>query len=165
MNWNAIGAVGEVAGAIAVVATLVYLTIQLRINTKSIVSSNSNNLMQGFNTFNASLYGDEEATRIFYDGLESPDTLSLTERRRFLHMALCLINIYRNIHQQYLEGTFPPDAWEPIEREAQQILATPGFLHLRAFTKSYETLYEYMDRLPPTDGPIELFAGRARNHQ
>ena len=84
MNWNAIGAVGEVAGAIAVVATLVYLTIQLRINTKSIVSSNSNNLMQGFNTFNASLYGDEEATRIFYDGLESPDTLSLTERRRFL---------------------------------------------------------------------------------
>ena len=36
MNWEAIGAVGEVLGAVAVVITLVYLARQLRENTKSI---------------------------------------------------------------------------------------------------------------------------------
>ena len=36
MNWDAIGAIGEVCGAIAVVITLVYLSRQLRENTKSI---------------------------------------------------------------------------------------------------------------------------------
>jgi hypothetical protein len=36
MNWEAIGAVGEVGGAIAVVITLVYLSRQLRENTNSI---------------------------------------------------------------------------------------------------------------------------------
>ncbi len=30
MNWEAIGAVGEVGGAIAVVATLVYVALQVR---------------------------------------------------------------------------------------------------------------------------------------
>lgn len=33
MNWEAIGAIGEVGGAIAVVATLVYLAVQIRQNT------------------------------------------------------------------------------------------------------------------------------------
>jgi hypothetical protein len=28
MNWDAIGAIGEIVGAIAVVATLVYLSVQ-----------------------------------------------------------------------------------------------------------------------------------------
>ena len=36
MDWEAIGAVGEVCGAIAVVITLVYMSRQLRENTNSI---------------------------------------------------------------------------------------------------------------------------------
>ena len=33
MNWEAIGAVGEVAGAAGVIATLGYLALQIRANT------------------------------------------------------------------------------------------------------------------------------------
>ena len=36
MNWEAIGAIGETIGAIAVVLTLVYLSIQIRQNTRSV---------------------------------------------------------------------------------------------------------------------------------
>ena len=36
MNWEAIGAVGEIVGAIAVIATLAYLAIQVRQNTNSV---------------------------------------------------------------------------------------------------------------------------------
>ena len=35
MNWEAIGAVGEVAGAIGVIATLLYLAAQIRQNTRA----------------------------------------------------------------------------------------------------------------------------------
>lgn len=41
MNWEAIGAMGEVGGAIAVVATLGYLAVQIRQNTKATRSSAS----------------------------------------------------------------------------------------------------------------------------
>jgi hypothetical protein len=34
MNWEAIGAIGEVAGAAGVIVTLAYLAIQIRLNTK-----------------------------------------------------------------------------------------------------------------------------------
>jgi hypothetical protein len=36
MNWEAIGAIGEVAGAAGVVATLIYLAVQIRQNTRSV---------------------------------------------------------------------------------------------------------------------------------
>jgi hypothetical protein len=36
MNWEAIGAVGETVGALAVLVTLVYLAVQIRQNTKAV---------------------------------------------------------------------------------------------------------------------------------
>ena len=39
MDWEAIGAIGEVGGAVAVIATLIYLAGQLRQNTKALRSS------------------------------------------------------------------------------------------------------------------------------
>lgn len=36
MNWDAIGAQGELVGAAAVVLTLIYLSVQLRQNTRTV---------------------------------------------------------------------------------------------------------------------------------
>jgi len=36
MNWEAIGAIGEVLGAVAVLVTLVYLAVQIRQNTQAL---------------------------------------------------------------------------------------------------------------------------------
>jgi hypothetical protein len=44
MNWEAIGAVGEVAGAIGVIATLLYLTIQIRASSQATEAQASANL-------------------------------------------------------------------------------------------------------------------------
>ena len=35
MNWDALGAIGEIVGAVAVVATLLYLALQIKQNTRS----------------------------------------------------------------------------------------------------------------------------------
>ena len=39
MNWEAIGAGGEIVGALAVFLTLAYLSIQIRQNTKAVRAS------------------------------------------------------------------------------------------------------------------------------
>ena len=40
MNWDAIGAIGEITGAIAVVSTLIILILQIRQSTKATLESN-----------------------------------------------------------------------------------------------------------------------------
>jgi hypothetical protein len=41
MNWEAVGAIGEVVGAAGVIASLVYLAIQIRQNTRSVRRSSA----------------------------------------------------------------------------------------------------------------------------
>lgn len=40
MNWEAIGAIGDILGGAGVIGTLIYLTLQIRQNTRAIRSSN-----------------------------------------------------------------------------------------------------------------------------
>ena len=40
MNWDALGAMGEIAGAIAVIATLFFLARQLQVNTRELERNN-----------------------------------------------------------------------------------------------------------------------------
>ena len=46
MNWDALGAVAEALGAAGVVATLVYLSVQVRRNSKEIVESRTQRVFE-----------------------------------------------------------------------------------------------------------------------
>jgi len=46
VNWDAVGAIGEVAGAVAVVATLFYLAAQIRQNSNEIVDSRTQGILE-----------------------------------------------------------------------------------------------------------------------
>ena len=57
MNWDAIGAVGEIIGALAVVFSIAYLAIQIRQNAKSLQSTVEQSISNQFSstTANASM--------------------------------------------------------------------------------------------------------------
>ncbi len=62
MNWEAIGAIGEIAGALAVVITLIFLTIQLRQNTRSVDESRNATVSQLYQ-FRANMHMDGQLRR------------------------------------------------------------------------------------------------------
>ena len=152
-----LGNYGEFVGAIAVVATLVYLTTQIRQNTRSINSNNNNNVMTGFNQINVVLASDPEAARIFGMGFSSFEELNEVEQVRFRHLLNGFFNIYRNLYHQYLDATFSQEHWEPWAREARQMMETPGVIAFRDFTKTYEDLFSYLEKMPDdTPKPLKL---------
>jgi len=75
MNWDAIGAVGEILGAIAVFASLVYLARQIRASDATSRSQMEAELGQrGFQAYDP-IYTGRNA-EIFHQGLMHPDDLS-----------------------------------------------------------------------------------------
>ena len=50
INWEALGAIASLLAAIGVIVTLIYLSIQIRQNTKAVRSSSIQNLVQSFST-------------------------------------------------------------------------------------------------------------------
>jgi len=71
MNWEAIGAVAEVGGAAAVVATWVYFAKQVRQNTSALVTVTYDSVTSGFNDVNGVMASEglrSEEGRILQSG-------------------------------------------------------------------------------------------------
>ena len=107
MNWDAIGAVGEIIGAIAVVATLIYLSTQIRQNNKLLSSDSRQTLVSNDLT---SLISNVENSDVFAK-LVSKELLSAEEQLRLsFFFALDL----RNREFEYFEfknGLLDEETW------------------------------------------------------
>ena len=82
MNWEAIGAVGEIVGASAVFVTLIYLSVQLRSSARATRANTAQALTESINEGNRAIAGNSELARIYrigkFEGMES-----LTEDEMF----------------------------------------------------------------------------------
>ena len=70
MNWEAIGAIGEVLGAVSVLITLLYLSRQISASNKALDSTGATAMMEGYNEFNTWPISTEElaqTSRHFYN--------------------------------------------------------------------------------------------------
>lgn len=111
MNWEAISAIGEVIGALAVVITLAYLARQVR-------QSNRQNLLAAFqhnydstNQFLTSTLESDELAELVVRGRKSYEKLTASERLRFDHFHLVVLNIVES-HLFQVERTA-----DKLERE------------------------------------------------
>jgi len=71
VNWDAIGAIGEIVGAVAVVATLGYLAVQIRQNTRADRASSRQTVLDDFYSSLWETARDAELRRITTSGLAS----------------------------------------------------------------------------------------------
>ena len=60
LNWDAIGAIGEVVGGVAVIATLLYLAVQIRQNARSVRNAASLSVNEGLAEINRRVSNDPE---------------------------------------------------------------------------------------------------------
>ena len=65
MNWDAIGALGEILGAMAVIGSLLFVGVQIRSNTRASQIATTHNLTDIFLTVTAKISEDPEMARIW----------------------------------------------------------------------------------------------------
>src|SRR5215471_12958793 len=80
INWEALGAVANVLAAVGVIATLIYLSIQIRQNTKAVRSSSIQNLVQNFSTTAQAAVENEHIIPLLLKGNAGVDALTEVER-------------------------------------------------------------------------------------
>ena len=100
MNWDAIGAVGEILGALAVLVTLVYLALQVQHIKKHTESSALDHIINALNEFAGHIAQSESLADIIARGRESYDALNAEEKLRSDHIHMFLLN---NLESWYLQ--------------------------------------------------------------
>ncbi|MFV8816862.1 hypothetical protein [Haliea sp. E17] len=92
MNWEAIGAVAEILGALGVIVTVAYLAMQIRQNSQLVASSLADSIRNGLNEATRIIASDREVARIFRTGVH--DRASLSEIDGFQFDALLTLTFY-----------------------------------------------------------------------
>jgi hypothetical protein len=142
MDWNAVGAIGEIVGAIAVFLTLVYLAIQIRQNTHSMDESrkvelarNRTQLVQLRTDRMLEESRSNETLEIYlrldeagFPNPESIDILTPLELARFGRLQRVNLIINMNAKYQYEQGLLDDAAYDTSDRILK--VMTPVWLKL-----------------------------------
>jgi len=136
MNWEAIGAISEMIGALAVVISLVYLAFQIRQNTKQLEQSQRTSTAASVGASATSyrenrqyIYTSAEVADIQLRGLADPDSLNEVERYRFRLLMSNFADANYDMYAQTVITGFSPATWETQGRKViRRVLGTPGGL-------------------------------------
>jgi hypothetical protein len=152
MNWEAIGAVGETIGAIAVVVTLVYLAAQVRSGNRALTTTVRDSAFRQLQDWNTQLVADPELPFLFQRGTTDLESLGEVERARFVHVAFSFFKLFENLYMHHRDGSLAGELWEGTKTVFQVYTQQPG---LRVYWDARrhffnEDFAEMVDSLEPS---------------
>ena len=126
MNWDAIGAIAEIAGVLAVVISLVYVGFQVRQNSAQLRQDNLRKTIRGVLDTNWYFHRDDSAFEVFRQGCNSFDELSPKDKAHFHSIVVDLSFNFELILRLHQAGLIDGAALEITERFFLGVLITPG---------------------------------------
>jgi hypothetical protein len=83
LNWEAISAIGQVVGAVAVVISLIYVASEVRRNTRATQLAAMRSMHDAFNRWIQQLGQYPQLAEVYYRGLHDSESLQPTDFVRF----------------------------------------------------------------------------------
>jgi hypothetical protein len=154
MDWNALGAIGEIIGALAVFLTLGYLAVQIRQNTKAVRASALDSSVSAVNNVRVAIFQSSEVTALYQEGLVNPEELGDGERERFRLLMHTIIWSVWNIYAQTEYGGLSSSTWAAQLPFLNRVMNTRGGIW---FWDKYQMEFEEsfrkeVDRVMKVDG-------------
>ncbi len=124
MNWEAIGAIGEVVGAFGVILTLGYLAVQIRQNSAVVRASTRQAIstMQAEVGYRLAQDAELRAAALHFTHLDS--TVSEADLAGHFYLR-ALLRTYENQYHQYRDGTFDESIWVGYRNSMAQNFTGP----------------------------------------
>jgi hypothetical protein len=119
VNWEAIGAIGEILGALGVIVSLIYLSVQIRQNTSGIRFTARQSLTEDNGRYTDRLIDDQEVRRLQYllfpvslEQFSNPAGLSDDELRRSNYLAYRVFLNLSSQHYAWKSNALDDNEWE-----------------------------------------------------
>jgi len=121
-----LGDLGDFLGGIGVIATLVYLAMQIRRNTMAVRSTSLDSAYAAHMEFQRTVWSDAELNKLWFDGLRGRSQLSDSDRDRFLFMLISCARLWEGAYFKVHEGSLESKAWAGLNEELTEVFSFPG---------------------------------------
>ena len=126
MDLTQLANLGEFIGGVAVLVTLIYLTTQIRQNTKSVAAAATDSSSQFITAVRQAIFENAEVAHFYHVGLADLERLDEEERLRF---RLLMHNVFWALANSYKQGKLagaPEVEIAPILAGLERIISAPG---------------------------------------
>ncbi len=171
MNWDAIGATGEWAGAIAVVATLLYLGTQIRHSNRQSQAAARYSFLDAYGQITSAMAQSKDASAVYRRGLAG-EALDDDEAMQFQEIIAHWLNTWSVMYDLYQEGQLPDNQWFLVRKDILSLFSTTGGRELwdsvakqglqpsfvfavEVLLESEEASYDILRNLSPKNGLVE----------
>ena len=158
MNWEALGAIGEIVGAAGVIGSLLYLAGQVRSNSRQDRHASAQAVLDKLNGLIGQLAFAPGAGDVWTRGLSGLSALNDDEELvRFSSMLMQAFWAYEEVFHYRKAGVIEDWAWLHARAPIDQMMRTPGFQQwwkLRSdwFGEEFQAFLE--ERMPETTGSL-----------
>ena len=126
MNWEAISAIAEVIGVIAIVVSLIYVSIQIKQNTRVARAATRQAISESTENLGSDLIANGEIAAIFVKHM-SGEELTPVENLRLQARCYRDFQHWENIHYQFDEGLVSNDQWQGFRKNLSSLLAIQAY--------------------------------------
>ena len=158
MNWEILGALGEIVGGLGVIGSLVYLGRQIRDNTWSnqsaAISSITDQVM-------AITIVDDESGRMFHSGLQGMYDMDEATRLIFVQRVTAVFIVWFNAYLQHQRNLIPDDFWNTFEGDIASYFQHKGIRETWQMISSGfpDGFVRYVDRSSKLESNVDYLAG------
>jgi len=128
MNWDAIGAIGEVVGALLVVGSLLFVGFQIRQSVRESRAATMDRITSGWVDFYYKLSQDADLSEIMRKGMNDLSSLTDPEHFRFNVLLIGMFRSWHNAWYQWRLGVFDMESWDSQMRTIRSFLTLPSAL-------------------------------------
>ncbi len=157
MNWEALGAIAESVGAVGVIASLLYVGLQVRQNTRSVRTATYEALVRSSGEFLTPLVQDPELAARFESAVGDWTSLEASERSQINFLFTQLFRHWENAFFQMRQGTLEPELWDAWRYAMVSYFHQPG---VQAWWPTRRSVYSSTFRelleqsAPPSNGVL-----------
>ena len=155
IDLESLANIGEVVGAAAVVASLLYLAVQVRQSTKAQQTENYARALDRVSSIQSLLSQDSDISRIFAVGVQDTSSLTPLEKIRFTWSLYETFDSFEFMFYTYRNDEIPEEVWSRWSNTVGWWLSFPGvrtWWHCRPvqFTDSFTEFVESLLQETPT---------------
>ena len=126
MNLGDLANLGQIIGALAVVASLFYVAHQIRQNTNAVRSATAQTVHEHFAKWYHLVAADAELSQIVANGLRDYASLSEQERVRFIATFMSFLSYSQNAFLKWREGFLASPLWMGWQHVIMNLVGAPG---------------------------------------
>jgi hypothetical protein len=128
-DWEAISAISQMIGSVAVVFSVLYLAVQVHRSTTVAKLAAQDAAATSLREVTKPFAENAELARIWQIGLEDLQSLSPEEQTRFFHSTYQFLKAFETIHFHHIHGVMDEQIWQGWCGLLQHYIASPGIDH------------------------------------